>query len=445
MKDLDNFIHNLAVEMQHELIACRRDFHKYPETAWTEFRTASLIAAKLESLGYDILTGQDIFRKDAMLGVPTTEILTHEQERALAQGGISRYIAKFTDGQTGVVGLLDTGVPGPVIALRFDIDANALVEADCSKHRACREGFASVNSGVMHACGHDGHSSIGLGIAKILAILQQHHKLAGIIKLIFQPAEEGVRGARAIAKSGIVDDVQYLIGLHLGFQAQKTSQIICGTNGFLATTKLDASFSGKPAHAGAAPHTGHNALLAAATAAIQLHAISRHGDGSSRINVGVLQAGSARNIIASQALLQLETRGATTVIDEYMQQEAQRVITCAAALYNVAATIKEVGQAPGGNSDSKLANLLQAEAIKANLWQEIIPASFLGASDDFTWFMERVRLHGGQSVYAQFGADRPAGHHEALFDFDESVLPLAVEIISKLVLRLAANADRRDI
>lgn len=135
-----------------------------------------------------------------------------------------------------------------------------------------------------------------------------------------------MRGAHAMVESGIVDDVDYMLGAHFGFKMRKTGTVACNVTGFLATSKYDARFQGVPAHAGAAPEQGKNALLAAACATLNLHAISRHSAGASRINVGRLDAGSGRNVIGDKALLCLETRGATSEINAFMETEAQRII-----------------------------------------------------------------------------------------------------------------------
>lgn len=103
--------------------------------------------------------------------------------------------------------------------------------------------------------------------------------MAGTIKLIFQPAEEGVRGARAMVAKGIVDDVDYMFGGHIGFKATKSDSLVCLTGGFLATTKLDASFKGESSHAGAAPERGRNALLAAAHHVLRCTLFPVHGQG----------------------------------------------------------------------------------------------------------------------------------------------------------------------
>ncbi len=155
----------------------------------------------------------------------------------------------------------------------------------------------------------DGHAAIGLGLAEVLVGLRDC--LSGTVKLIFQPAEEGVRGAKAMVAAGVVEGVDALLGLHL-YSGWPTGRVVPGKGGFLATSKFDAYFTGAPAHAGGAPQLGRNAMLAAATAVLNLHAIPRHADGVTRINVGRLIAGQGRNVIAPTAYLAIETRGATS-------------------------------------------------------------------------------------------------------------------------------------
>jgi len=418
----------LAQSIQDNTIARRRDFHHYAETAWTEFRTASIIADTLVSLGYEVKAGYEVIDESAMMGVPSPQVLECHMERALAQGAVPAWLEKMRGGKTGVVGLLDFGKPGPTVALRFDIDANDANEAQTENHRPFREKFSSVNKGAMHACGHDGHAAIGLAIAEIVVRLKD--QLAGRIKIIFQPAEEGVRGAKAMVAKGVVDDVQYLLGMHLGITLCKTGQVACSTEGFLATTKLDAKFTGKPAHAGAAPETGRNALLAATTAVVNLHAISRHSQGVSRINVGVIQAGTGRNVIPANARIQLETRGVTSVINEYMHQEAMRILEASADMHGVEVTINEMGGAAGGENDPALVDRLRVVAERLGVFQELSDSGNIGGSEDCTYFMERVQNRGGQAAYVIIGTELAAGHHDFYFDFNEDALELAVIFLS---------------
>ncbi|NLG87214.1 MAG: M20 family metallo-hydrolase, partial [Firmicutes bacterium] len=253
-------------ELQPQLVAWRRDFHMYPEAGWTEFRTASLVAQELSQLGYNIKLGREVISEQSRQGVPSAEELDKAWERARKEGAPTEFIMSMRGGFTGVVGILEGGYPGPTVALRFDMDANDLNESTNEDHRPFREGFASRHPGIAHACGHDGHVAIGLGVAHVLAQLAP--ELSGRLLLIFQPAEEGVRGAKAMVAADILADCRYFLSGHLGFGNGSLGEIGCGQEKFLATTKLDVTFTGQAAHAGMNPDAGKNALLAAALAAI---------------------------------------------------------------------------------------------------------------------------------------------------------------------------------
>lgn len=428
MADLDREIMDLAAGLADTTISRRRDLHRHPEVGWTEFRTASFVITTLRKLGYIVKFGAETIQEAAMMGVPSEAVLEKESKRAVAQGADPELVAQMSGGKTGVMAVMEFAKPGPVVGLRFDMDSNDANETTDEKHRPNQCGFASENSGAMHACGHDGHTAVGLAVAEILAKLQP--QLAGTVKLFFQPAEEGVRGAKAMVESGLADDVDYMLGAHFGFKANKTGQLACNVKGFLATSKYDAVFTGVPAHAGAAPETGKNALLAAAAAALNLHAISRHSEGVSRINVGVLNAGSGRNVIPANAVLKLETRGCTSKINSYMATEARRIIEAAAAMYDVKVNITEMGGAAGGNNTKELADKITAVAERLQIFDDIIPESDFGASEDFSYFMERVQQKGGQAAYMMVGAELAAGHHDSYFDFDEKALDLATKIIT---------------
>ncbi|HSB78039.1 MAG TPA: amidohydrolase [Candidatus Methylomirabilis sp.] len=425
---MDAEIIRAAKALKEKTIARRRDLHKHAEAAWTEFRTASIVASTLQTLGYQVLTGDEVVEASAMMGVPSKAELERQAARALSQGADKLWVEKMRGGKTGVVGVLKCARPGPTVALRVDMDANDQVEAEEERHRPFREGFASVNKGAMHACGHDGHTAVGLGVAEVLAGIQD--QLAGTVKLIFQPAEEGVRGAKAMLDKGAMDDVDYIVGMHLGINLRKTGQFASQTEGFLATTKFDATFTGTPAHAGAAPEAGRNAILAAATATLNLHAISRHSQGASRVNVGVIQGGTGRNVVPARALIKVETRGATTAINEYVYAEAIRIIEAAAAMQGVQVKIELMGGASGCDNDAALVERIRQVALRQELFSEIVPAGNIGGSEDCTYFMERVQKKGGQAAYVMVGTELPAGHHESFFDFNEEVLPSAIALLS---------------
>lgn len=431
----DNMVMKLQ-EVEKKLVAYRRDFHQYPEPAWTEFRSASKIIKYLQDWGYTIKFGAEVIAEEGMMGVPDSEKLKKEMERAIEQGADKELVSKMAGGKTGIVAELDCG-EGPVVALRFDMDSNDIQEAMDDKHRPFKEGFASNNPKAMHACGHDGHMSMGLGTAEILASMKD--ELQGKIRLIFQPGEEGVRGARAMVEAGVVDGVDYIIGGHIGFKAKNSGDFICATGKFLATTKLDVTFEGKPAHAGAAPQEGKNALLAAATAALNLHAISRHGDGASRINVGVLQAGQGRNILPPNGLLKLETRGETSEIDAYMVNESRRIIEAAAKMYDVSYCIEVVGGTTSGQSDMEVAYALKESAQQIDFIKNIVDYQDFGAAEDYAHLMSTVQKNGGKGTYYMLGANRTAGHHDNYFDFDEAALIAGVELNVRSVLKLVGK------
>ena len=424
----------LALSLQSELVTLRRDFHRFAEAGWTEFRTASIVAQRLESLGYKVLVGEDVIDEAAMMGVPGAEELDIHMERAKAQGAHLSYLDKMKGGKTGVVGVLETGKAGPVIGLRFDMDANDLNESSEESHRPYKEGFSSINKGAMHACGHDGHTAVGLGVAKILMEFKQ--EFSGTIKLIFQPAEEGVRGAASMTAKGIVDDVNYLLGMHLGSYGKEKGALFCGSNGFLATSKLDAHFKGVPAHAGAKPEEGKSALLAAAAAAISMQGIYRHSAGASRINVGLLQAGTGRNVVPDNALIKIETRGVSSEIDDFVKNEAQRMIRASAAMYDVEVVIKEAGGAKSGTSDEDLIFLVRDEGEKSGLFNVIQDSIVSGGSEDFTYFMDRVQKNGGKATFFRLDTTIAAPAHNSSFDFDEDVLSKGAAMFVLMVHRL---------
>lgn len=424
-----------------QLVADRRDFHRYAESGWTEFRTSSLIARRLERLGFEVLAGRSVCAVDARMGVPPDPVLEAHLLRAIDQGGDPEYVEAARGGFTGVVASLDGG-PGPTVALRFDIDALDLVESDVPIHRPAREGFASVNVGACHACGHDGHAAVGLGVAAVLSELRR--SLRGSVRLIFQPAEEGVRGARSIVEAGHLENVDVLIGHHL-VTGWGLGEMAASMNGYAATRKFDVTFEGTAAHAGGSPEEGRNALLAAATAAIGLHALPRHRSGFTRVNVGRLEAGTGRNIVPGRALLVAEVRGETSALCDSMYERAVRVVESAASMYGCGAAVRSMGEAGTARCDVILAE--RVKAIGARLGSLTFEsADRMGGSEDFTEMMRRVQLRGGLATNIGVGADlhgvlrdapdRSAvlGGHTPTFDFDERALGLAVHLLAALAI-----------
>jgi aminobenzoyl-glutamate utilization protein A len=422
--------------LQKWMVKLRRDLHRYAEAGWFEFRTTSVIAETLEELGYRVLVGKEIIDEESVMGRDESAI-PGQKKRALDQGAREKWLQRMGD-YTGALGILETGKPGPVVTFRFDIDAVEVNEVQDETHRPFREGFSSVNAGAMHSCGHDGHTAMGLGLAKALA--QKKGNLTGRVNLVFQPAEEGARGAKAIVEKGLLDDTDFFVGMHLGL-GNPTGMIAAGATGFLCTTKFDATFHGRSSHAGVAPHEGRNALLAAANAALNMHAIAPHGKGSSRVNVGVLEAGEGRNVIPPAAFMKAETRGETEDIDAYMFDRASKVVSSSAAMYEVDCDIKIQGRGIAAESDEEMIDLVEKAASGVDAVTEVQRYGKLGGSEDATWMMQRVQERGGKAVYYLLGSDISAGHHNEYFDFDESCLSTGVQILADLVDRARAGKN----
>lgn len=420
-----------AKSRQAELVERRRDLHRHPETGWTEFRTAALIASELKKFGYEVYMGDDVLVPGEMMGVPEKSVLESCMKRAVEEGADPELVAKMAGGKTGLMAVMHFEKPGKTVGIRFDMDCNDVQETDASEHRPGKEGFRSLHDGCMHACGHDGHVSIGIMTARMIA--EHKDEMAGTVKIIFQPAEEGVRGARAMSAKGIADDCDYFFGGHVGFRAPHDNEFICVTGGVLATTKFDVEYFGKGAHAGQAPQEGKNALLAAAQATLALHAIARHGDGASRINVGLLQGGGGRNVIPDRAVIKLETRGENTEINDYMTTEVQRIVKAAAMMYDVECKITLAGGAPSCVPEKEMIDDIKEIAEASGAYTNIVPYADMGGSEDCSYYMERVQKNGGHAVYVGHGSKIAAGHHNDHFDFNENCLWQAVGMMTTLV------------
>lgn len=411
-----------AEDLLEEMIAFRRDFHKYAETGWFEIRTASKVARYLTELGYEVLVGREVCQEEARMGVPDQDELDRQYERAMEQGADPEFAPLLKDGFTGVIGILHCG-EGPVVAMRFDMDALGVIEDTQQTHRPAKEGFASVNYGFMHACGHDGHTTVGLGTAKVLMDMKKF--LHGTVKLIFQPAEEGVRGAKSIVEHGHLDDVDVFLGSHVtGVQeAEGDYDLIPGAGGSLATTKLDVTYHGKAAHAGGSPEEGNNVMLSIATAILNLYAIPRHSQGETRINVGRIEAGSGRNVIADEGRMEIEVRGSTTQVNHYVETYARQILEAAASMHKTTCEIKVMGGAYSLESDKELMERIR-NVCEQKMGLKVNPILRMkaGGSEDISYMMKQVQDHGGQASFMRLMAKTAGPGHSRQFDFDETMM-----------------------
>lgn len=422
-------------DITREIIETRRTLHRRPEEGWTEFETTWLIARRIRALGLELLLGTRIIAPDAVMG-RDPKLVEAAIERALAAGVPQSFIDE-TEGYTGAVAVLETGRPGPVTAFRCDIDCVLVTESDAPEHVPAALGFASTRPGLMHACGHDGHAAVGLGLCRWLA--ENRDRLRGTVKVLFQPAEEGVRGAAAMAASGIVDDVNTLIGAHVGTFARLGEIGLC-EGGFLASTKLDVHFRGRPSHAGSDPEKGRSALMAACAAAMMMQGIPRNGEGVTRIAVGRLNAGEGRNVTPVHADMQLEVRGETTAVNRWMTENVINIVEGVKRAYEVEGEVVRAGEAATLPVCPEVLDLIEAAAKTVPDVTAVKRFNRPAGSEDCTLLLERVVERGGRGAYFLYGCNHN-GHHRADFDIqDERSLPVAFAVFTELARRLNGSA-----
>ena len=436
-EDIYRKISDMAEEQRDELIQLRRDFHRYPETSWLEMRTSAKIAEYLTELGMEVLTGKNVCREEARIGVPDSDILERHFSQVKEQGAPARFLTEeLEQGYTGVVGILRCG-EGPTVALRFDIDALPMEEAEDLEHRPFREGFSSQNPGMMHACGHDCHAAIGLGTARILSALRD--QLHGTVKFLFQPGEEGTKGAYAMVENGHLDGIDYFAGTHVApDDKEDDGDITPGTYGSLATCKYNVFFHGQAAHAGGFPEEGKNAVLAAAHAAVGLSGIARHSQGISRVNVGVIRGGSNSNVVADEAMISMEVRGETDEINQYMDRRAKEICQAAAMMEECSCEMRLMGRAPSQVSSPELIERI-SNLVRNHLPQYQVssnPNAKNWGSEDIGFMMNRVQEQGGQAVYMRTMTKMASPQHTVRFDVDEDVLVKGAVSFSAIVCDL---------
>lgn len=162
-------VKDFVQQRRDALIAMRRDFHMYPEPAWLEYRSAAKVANTLISLGYDVALGADVLDLDSRMGLPSDEVMKAGMDRAIKEGANPELVEKMGYGKTAIVATMKFGGESPVVAFRVDMDSNDVIEAKEDSHVPTKKGFRSCHDKAMHACGHDAHMTMGLGLAEYLA------------------------------------------------------------------------------------------------------------------------------------------------------------------------------------------------------------------------------------------------------------------------------------
>lgn len=410
-----------------ETINFRRDLHMHPELGFMEFRTASIVAETLQLYGFDTKYGSEVMDKESRQGVPSKNEIDKAYKRALNNGANPKIIEKMEGGLTAVIGTLSGNKPGPTIAFRFDMDALPILESSNETHFPFVNQFRSKYEGAMHACGHDGHTAIGLSLAKEMS----KQNFAGTLMLIFQPAEEGGRGAASLVAKGVLDNIDKLYCMHLGLGISE-GEVCGGSTGWLATTKLKAIFHGTSAHSGMSPEKGKNALMGAATALLNIQGIPRYSDGITRINVGKLSGGTAANIIPDKSSMTIETRSDKAYINQELEENVKKIIKHSAFMHGLDYEIEVIGEGTTIQCDESLVKTVTEEATSMNTFTSIKYIGTISGSEDASLLIKRVQECGGQGTYMIIGMDLPAPHHNSEFDIGEKNLDQTVELLYKI-------------
>ncbi|RQG89185.1 amidohydrolase [Natrarchaeobius halalkaliphilus] len=414
--------------IRDRLVTVRRHLHRHPEPAWREFYTTARLVEEIRAIGVnELAVGPDAYDPADRMAVPSDDEIDFWLERARDRGADDALLERMSGGNTGAVAVLERG-DGPAIGLRVDIDGLFVEEATGDGHVPDAEGFRSEIEGTMHACGHDVHMTWGLAVLEAIA----ESDFAGRLVVFFQPAEEVGGGGCPMARSRFVDDLDYLLAVHVGLD-HPSGEVVAGIEKPLAMCHVDVTIEGTSAHAGKSPNEGDNAMHAMGTAIENAYGIPRHADGMTRVNVGRAEAGTASNVIAERAHLEAEARGETTELMEYVKGRLERVVRSAARMHGCDAVFDVISESPRADSDPELVDVVVDVATGLHGTDRVVPTADFGASEDATFLMNRVQESGGLASYLIVGTDHPTSHHTPTFDVDEDALDHGVSVLVETI------------
>ena len=362
-------------DLYDRLVTVRRELHRYPELSWQETRTAGVISTFLQGLGIECRTN-------------------------VAGTGVVADI-------TGKVGV-------PCVVLRADTDALPIQEETGLE-------FASVHNGVMHACGHDGHTTMLLGAA---ALLSQEKDLPAPVRLVFQPAEEKGNGAIAMIKEGVLDEAGLIFGGHLDRHYYPGTIVVSEGPVNASSDNFSIEIIGQGAH-GARPHESIDAVVVGSLMIMALQTIvSREIDPArpSVVSVGQFHAGTAPNVIAGQAKLEGTVRAQDPAVRRQLLNSVRRIAESIAQLHGAKIHITVTEGTPPLVNHAEMATLARRAAIEAVGEANVLPlkTANMGA-EDFSYYLEKI-----PGAYVRFGSQVPGREgypaHSSKFDFDEEAL-----------------------
>jgi amidohydrolase len=379
-----------AEGLKAEAVAVRRDLHAHPELGFQETRTAGIVADKLHGLGLEV----------------QTEV-----------------------GRTGVVGMLRGAGDGPTAMVRADMDALPMDELSHAP-------YASRTPGAMHACGHDGHTAIGLSVARMLAA--RRDTLRGAVKFVFQPAEEILRGAEAMIHDGVLDDppVDCAFGLHL-WTGSPVGTVSTNAGALMAgADSLDIVVKGTGGHAAMPHHTVDSIVVAAHVVSALQTVVSRNVSplDAAVVSFGQIHGGTAANVLPETVTIAgtIRTFHADVRIEvvKHVRDIAQGVAQSFGADADV--TVTPVCEPTVNDTDATSIVLGAAKALLGS--SSVLSTSGVMGSEDMSLFLNRV-----PGCFFFVGAEPASGptysHHSPHFDFNEDAMPVAAALMAGSVLR----------
>ncbi|MEM6281576.1 MAG: amidohydrolase [Chloroflexota bacterium] len=376
-----------ADALRDEMIARRRDLHQHPEIAFEEVRTAGIVAEELNNLGMEVQTGV---------------------------------------GKTGVVGILEGDSDGPTVLIRADMDALPVYEQNSTD-------YISQTNGKMHACGHDGHTTMSLAVAKMLSA--HRDKMRGRVKFVFQPAEEIAAGAAAMIKDGVLESPRpdVSLGLHLwnylplGKLGVATGPVMAGSNSFTITIR------GKGSH-GAMPQDALDPIVCAAHVITGLQTItSRNMDPLEGAVVSATQihAGHANNVIPMEATIGGTTRSFKPEVRQLLETRLVEITENIAKAMGCTATVNFTEGTMPVSNDAEVAMQVRDAFTDIVGEDAFVMDERAMVGEDMSFLMDDIP---GMFFFVGSANDERElnyGHHHPRFDFDEDALPLGAALMAR--------------
>jgi amidohydrolase len=394
-------VERLSTEMNPQVVAWRRDFHKNPELGTFEVRTAKVIADELRKLGYEVTTG-------------------------IAPG-------------TGVVGVLKGGRPGPVVALRSDMDALPVTEqVDLPFKSTAKAQWNGQEVGVMHACGHDNHMAILLGAAANFAKLRD--RIPGTIKLIFQPAEEGPGGAEPMIKANVMQNpkVDAVFGLHVfpfpaGSIVYRSGPLMASADSFVIKVK------GRQTH-GAVPWGGVDPIVVGSQIVLALQTIVSRTvnitEAPAVVTVGRFTGGNRSNIVPDEIELEGTVRAFDENVRKQIHDRVRAIASNTAEAAGATATVEFGLGYPVTRNDPALTERMLPTLRRVAGADNVRVGPLTGTAEDFSYFQQEA-----PGLFFFLGVTprdqdhtKAAQNHSPQFFADESALPVGVKVMTNLAL-----------